>query len=92
MKIEIEVTNLEEFREAIKHGADAILLDNMTPADIRQAVAIADGRVILEASGGIMLDNVRTYAETGVDIISIGALTHSACAVDISMEIESVSP
>jgi len=91
MKIEIEVTNLEEFREAIKHGADAILLDNMTPADIRQAVAIADGRVILEASGGIMLDNVRTYAETGVDIISIGALTHSACAVDISMEIENGS-
>jgi nicotinate-nucleotide pyrophosphorylase (carboxylating) len=91
MKIEIEVTNLDEFTEAIEHGADAILLDNMTPAEIRKAVAIADGRVILEASGGITLDNVRAYAETGVDIISVGALTHSAIASDISMKIKNVS-
>ena len=87
MKIEVEVTNLEEFKEAIEHGANTVLLDNMTPEEIQKAVSMAKGKVILEASGGITLENVRTYAETGVDIISIGALTHSATAVDISMEI-----
>lgn len=86
MKIEVEVTNLEEFKEALEHGADAVLLDNMTPEEIQKAVSLADGKVVLEASGGITLDNVKVYAETGVDIISIGALTHSASAVDISMD------
>jgi nicotinate-nucleotide pyrophosphorylase (carboxylating) len=86
-KIEIEVESILGLREAIKAGADIVMLDNMRIADMRKAVREADGRVVLEASGGITLENVREVAETGVDLISVGALTHSAPAVDISLQI-----
>ena len=86
-KIEVEVKNLKEFKEAIESGADIIMLDNMTVRDMKEAVKIAKGRIMLEASGNISLENVREVAETGVDLISVGALTHSAPAVDISLKI-----
>ena len=73
--------------EALDAGADVIMLDNMSSSDMTQAVKITNGRALLEASGNINIDNIRTIAETGVDLISIGALTHSARAVDISMKI-----
>lgn len=87
----VEVTTLEELREALAQRPDIILLDNMTPSQVRTAVATArarDKEVLLEASGGITLKNARQYAEAGVDWISTGALTHSAPAADISMEVE----
>ena len=87
-KIEIEAGNLEEVKDAIDAGADIVLLDNMKIVEIREAVKIAQGKVMLEASGGISLDNVREIAEAGVDFISIGALTHSAKAIDIHMEVK----
>ncbi|HYX77296.1 MAG TPA: nicotinate-nucleotide diphosphorylase (carboxylating), partial [Gaiellaceae bacterium] len=74
-------------REALAAGADVILLDNMSPAQLEEAVALTGGRAKLEASGGITLDNVRAAAESGVDFVSIGALTHSARALDVSMEV-----
>jgi nicotinate-nucleotide pyrophosphorylase (carboxylating) len=86
-KIEIEAGNLEELKEAIDAGADIILLDNMSFEELKEAVRIAQGKVMLEASGGVSLDNVREIAETGVDFISIGALTHSPKAIDIHMEV-----
>jgi nicotinate-nucleotide pyrophosphorylase (carboxylating) len=86
--VEIEVTDLRELDDAVSAGAQALLLDNMDPETVRAAVARAGGKVILEASGGIDLDNIRSYAETGVDLISIGALTHSAGSVDVSLEME----
>ena len=86
--VEVEVTTLEELDEALNAGAQAILLDNMDPAMVRRAVERVDGAAVLEASGGMDLSNVRAYAETGVDLISIGALTHSAGSVDISLEVE----
>jgi nicotinate-nucleotide pyrophosphorylase (carboxylating) len=88
--IEIEVRSFAELEEALSHGAEAILLDNMTVPEVRQAVercSKLERRMPLECSGGIVLDNVRGYAETGVDFISVGALTHSAVAVDMSMRI-----
>ena len=88
--IEIEVRNLEEMEEALQHGAEAILLDNMKPDLVAKAVERVKRharRIPLEASGGINLQNVRAYAETGVDFISVGALTHSFDAIDISMKI-----
>jgi nicotinate-nucleotide pyrophosphorylase (carboxylating) len=88
--IELEVRNLEELEVALQNGAEAILLDNMTPAMVQSAVARVQNhsrRIPLECSGGITLENVRAYAETGVDYISVGALTHSAKAVDMSMRI-----
>jgi nicotinate-nucleotide pyrophosphorylase (carboxylating) len=87
-KIEVEVTNFDELREALDAGADVILLDNMTPDEMRQAAGIAGGRAQLEASGGISRDNLREVASTGVDFISSGALTHSTKALDISLLIE----
>ena len=92
-KIQIEVENLDQLREALKLGVDAVLLDNMSPAETREAVravrSSADGhRVVIESSGGITLETTRQYAEAGVDLISVGALTHSAPAVDISLELE----
>ena len=90
LKIEVEVETLDQLAEAIAVGADAVLLDNMAPAVMVEAVRRAGRRLTLEASGGISLDNVKEVAETGVDLISVGALTHSARAVDISMEIEPV--
>jgi len=88
MDIEVEVTSAEEAREAAEAGADIVLLDNMSPDEMRPAVSQMPAGVRTEASGGINLENVRAVAETGVDIISIGALTHSVEALDISLEIE----
>jgi nicotinate-nucleotide pyrophosphorylase (carboxylating) len=86
-KIEVEVGDVKGLRNAIDAGADVVMLDNMTVSDMRKAVEISNGRVLLEASGGVRLENVRDIAETGVDFISVGALTHSAPAVDISLKI-----
>lgn len=88
LKIEIEVQTYDEAKEALEAGADIILLDNMPIAEMRSVVEMVAGRALLEASGGITLDNVRAVAETGVDIISAGALTHSVRALDISLELE----
>ncbi len=84
-RIEVETSNLEEVKEAISVGADIIMLDNMSADNMRQAVEIINGRALTEASGGINLKNVREIAETGVDFISIGALTHSSRALDIGL-------
>lgn len=89
-KVEVEVKNLEELKEAIKVGADIVMLDNMDIENMKEAVRLAKGKVLIEASGGVNLDNVREIALTGVDFISIGALTHSARAVDISMKIKEI--
>jgi nicotinate-nucleotide pyrophosphorylase (carboxylating) len=86
-KIEVEVATIQELGEAIDAGADIIMLDNMQLDDIKKAVNITDGKICLEASGGITLENIREIAEAGVDLISIGALTHSAPAADISLKI-----
>jgi nicotinate-nucleotide pyrophosphorylase (carboxylating) len=86
-KIEVEVTSFEELSLALEAGADVILLDNMNPEQAREAVQRVGGRVPLEVSGGIGLDNVRDYALAGVDFVSVGALTHSVKAVDISLEL-----
>lgn len=88
LKIEVEVKNLQEVEEALVAGVDIIMLDNMTNEDMRKAVAIVNGKVPLEASGNVTLANVRQIAETGVDFISVGALTHSVSASDISLKIE----
>ncbi|GAB4421739.1 MAG: carboxylating nicotinate-nucleotide diphosphorylase [Thermodesulfovibrionales bacterium] len=89
LKIEVEVENLNDLKEALKAGADVVMLDNMSLADMREAVRMAKGKAIIEASGNININNVKAVAETGVDLISIGAITHSAPAVDISMKIVS---
>ena len=88
LKIEVEVKTLDEVREAMAAGATMILLDNMPPAIMKQAVGIVGERVLVEASGNVTLDNVKAIAETGVDFISSGSLTHSAPAADISMKIK----
>jgi nicotinate-nucleotide pyrophosphorylase (carboxylating) len=85
-KIEIEVDTLAQLEEALSLGADTILLDNMTPDDLRCAVASAKGRAVLEASGNVTLATVRAIAETGVDYISSGAITHSATNLDIGLD------
>jgi nicotinate-nucleotide pyrophosphorylase (carboxylating) len=87
VKIEVEVRNVQELQAALAAGADVILLDNFTPAETRKAVDLIAGRVPVESSGGITLDNVRDFAEAGVDYISVGALTHSVPAVDIHLRI-----
>lgn len=87
LPIEVECDTLAQVSEALAADADAILLDNMTPDELRAAVALAKGRARLEASGGITLENIRAVAETGVDEISIGALTHSARSLDVSLEL-----
>jgi nicotinate-nucleotide pyrophosphorylase (carboxylating) len=87
LHVQAEADTLDQLDAAIAAGADSVLLDNMTVAGLRAAVARAAGRVRLEASGGITLDTVRAIAETGVDAISIGALTHSVRALDISLEV-----
>ena len=86
-KIEVEAGTLSKVREACRAGAEVILLDNMTPAQIRAAVAVIAGRAIVEVSGGIRFETLRDYALPGVDVISIGALTHSAPAADLSLTI-----
>ena len=85
LKIEVETRNQQEVAEALEVGADIILLDNMDPEQLRQAVDLVAGRAVTEASGGVNLETVRAIAETGVNLISVGALTHSSRAVDISM-------
>jgi len=88
--IEIEVRSLEELEQALEHGGEAILLDNMSVEDVKRAVercSREERRIPLEVSGGITLENVRAYAETGVNFISVGALTHSAKAMDMSMRL-----
>ncbi|MGN0469403.1 MAG: carboxylating nicotinate-nucleotide diphosphorylase [Acutalibacteraceae bacterium] len=87
-KIEVETRNLDELKEALDAKADIIMLDNMSPELMKQAVEITNGRAVLEASGGITNETIRAVAESGVDIISIGALTHSVKAFDISMYIK----
>jgi len=88
LRVEVEVMSLEEEEEALAAGADILLLDNMGLEEMRQAVEAARGRALTEASGGITLENVRAVAETGVDYISVGAITHSAPALDISLELQ----
>lgn len=85
--IEVEVDSLDQLKEALPHGPHAVLLDNMKPDMLREAVAIAGGKVVLEASGGVNLDTVAAIAETGVDFISVGALTHSAPNLDLGMDV-----
>ena len=89
LKVEVEVETVEEAREALEAGAHILLLDNMTLESVRQVVEMAQGRALTEASGGVNLENLRAVAEAGVDLISVGALTHSFRALDISLEMES---
>ncbi len=89
LKIEVETTSLEEVAAALESGADIIMLDNMGLKQMEEAVALIDGKAKAEASGGVNLETVRAIAETGVDLISVGALTHSCRAVDISMLFDS---
>ena len=86
-RIEVEAATLAEVRSALASGADVILLDNMSAEDVRRAVALVNGRALIEVSGGVRLENIRDYCVKGVAVVSVGALTHSAPAVDISMRI-----
>ena len=88
IKVEVEVESLAQLKEALDAGAHIIMLDNMSVDKMREAMALVDGRAIIEASGGITLDSVKSVAETGVDLISIGSLTHSSSALDISLDLE----
>lgn len=87
LKIEVETENIAQVKECLNTKVDIIMLDNMSPVKMREAVRLINGQALVEASGGVTVENVRRIAETGVDIISIGALTHSAPASDISMEL-----
>jgi nicotinate-nucleotide pyrophosphorylase (carboxylating) len=87
LRVEVEVTSTEELDEALLARAELVLLDNMSPDEVRAAVARIAGRARVEVSGGITLETVRAYAEAGADLISVGALTHSARAVDLSLEL-----
>ncbi len=91
VKIEVETRNMDEVREAVSVGADIIMLDNMTAEEMKEAVEYIDGRALTEASGNITAENIKEKALSGVDIISMGALTHSVSAFDISMRINSCS-
>ena len=88
IKVEVECDTLDQVRAAIDAGADVIMLDNMRLMELRQAVELIDHRTVTEASGGITLDTVRLIAETGVDWISVGALTHSAPALDLALDFD----
>jgi nicotinate-nucleotide pyrophosphorylase (carboxylating) len=90
VKIEVEVTSLAELAEALKFAPDAVLLDNMPPEKLAEAVKLVAGRAVTEASGGVRLETVRKIAETGVDLISVGALTHSAANLDVGFDFEPV--
>jgi nicotinate-nucleotide pyrophosphorylase (carboxylating) len=87
LRVEVEVTARAQIAEALAAGADIVLLDNMTPLDVRACVDEIAGRALVEVSGGVNLDTIRSYAEAGPDLISVGALTHSARAVDLSLEL-----
>ena len=91
MKIEVECKNATEVEEALAAGADAVMLDNMDLAAMKEAVGRVGGRIPVEASGNVTLANVRRVAETGVDFISVGALTHSVTAADISLDVRQAS-
>lgn len=86
MKVEVEVDGLDQLEEALEHGPDVVMLDNFSLDDLREAVRRAYGRAVLEASGGVSLTTVRGIAETGVDVISVGALTHSVSVLDIGLD------
>ena len=88
VKIEVETETLEQVKEALDNGADIIMLDNMPPEIMEQAVKMTEGRAVTEASGNVTLDNIQKVAASGVDIISVGAITHSVKAMDISMKFE----
>jgi len=88
VKVEVECETLDQVRSALDAGADVIMLDNMRLAELREAVRLVDGRAVTEASGGVTLDTVRPIAETGVDWISVGALTHSAPALDLALDFD----
>jgi len=89
LKVEVEVEDIEGVKQAVDAGADIIMLDNMSVETMRQAVQVVSGRAIIEASGGVNLDTVADVASTGVNFISVGALTHSPAAVDFSLDISS---
>jgi nicotinate-nucleotide pyrophosphorylase (carboxylating) len=86
LRVEVEVESIDQLREALAAGADIVLLDNFSLEMLQEAVAVAGGRVLLEASGGVNLDTVGAIARTGVDFVSCGALTHSARAIDLTLE------
>jgi nicotinate-nucleotide pyrophosphorylase (carboxylating) len=86
MKVEVEIDGLSQLEEALKYGPDVVMLDNFSLADLAEAVRRTAGRAVLEASGGVSLSTVRAIAETGVDVISVGALTHSAAVLDIGLD------
>jgi len=88
LKVEVEVNTIQEALDATEAGADIIMLDNMSPDEMHHIVSLVSGRVKIEASGGITLANLRAVAETGINLISVGALTHSSQALDISLELE----
>jgi nicotinate-nucleotide pyrophosphorylase (carboxylating) len=88
LKVEVEADTLEQVEQAVEAGADVVLLDNMNPVQLRLAVRACKGKTQTEASGGVTLATVRAIAETGVDFISVGAVTHSARAVDIGLDFE----
>ena len=89
VKVEIEVDTLDQLKQVLANGkADVVLLDNMKPETLREAVALCKGKIVTEASGGVTLETVAAIAETGVDVISSGALTHSAPSLDVALDIE----
>ncbi len=88
IKIEVEVDILDQLKQCLDHKIDAVLLDNMAPKTLKTAVEMVDGKIMTEASGGVTLDTVRAIAQTGVDIISVGALTHSAPCLDLGLDID----
>lgn len=90
LRIEVECETLAQVREALQAGADIVLLDNMSPEQVREAARLVAGRALIEVSGGVTEENIRAMALAGADLISVGALTHSVRAVDISMEIVKV--
>ena len=87
LRVEVEVADLDELRALLEAGCTEILLDNMTTETMAEAVRIAAGRAVLEASGGLTLDRAREVADTGVDLISVGALTHSVTALDLGLDL-----
>jgi nicotinate-nucleotide pyrophosphorylase (carboxylating) len=86
--VEVECDTIDQLREAIEAGADLVMLDNMTPEQVRECVALNERRVLLEVSGGITIENVRGYGDTGVDLISTGSITNSAPVLDIGFDID----
>lgn len=88
VRVEVEIESVDDLESVIAAGADIVMLDNMTPVEMRRAVEVARGRVMLEASGGVTLDTIRAVAETGVDLISVGWITHSAPALDVALDFE----